>query len=111
MCRRIRKDERGDVGDAQELVIASRLMDVVRDIDKVRRAMSMLNSRGVSPSRGLAVVWDEEMEAAHFFETDEQIGAAIRHGRSVRVISVGSQLLDVLQSLERLAADRRAHPD
>ncbi len=86
-------------------------MEAIRDIDKVRRAMTSLGAREVKAGGNLAVVWDEELESASFMSSDREIGAHVRHGRPVRVIPVGPKLLQVLDSLERLASDRRTYGD
>jgi hypothetical protein len=108
LCRPIPRDG-AERADAVELVVAARLMEVIRDIEKVRRAMAELGARELTPHAALAVIWDEELEFASWAGSDRDIGAKTRHGRPVRVIPVGGKLLEVLSSLERLLEERRKH--
>lgn len=89
--------------------MAVQLMSAIHDIDRVRRAMALLDARNVEPTPQLAVIWDEELESASFASTYSQIGAQVRHGRPVRVISVGPKIFEVFDSLDRLAADQRVY--
>ena len=84
-------------------------MDALHDIDRARRALVQLRVKERNPEPELTIVWDEELEAAIWAVGDQEIGAAARHGRPVRVIAVGTRMLEVLGSIDRLLADRAVH--
>ena len=86
--------------------VAADLMDRLQQIAKARRALAQLSVRDRQPHKEAAIVWDDELETATWAVGDAEIGAAIKHGRPVRVIRVGGRLVEVLRSFDRLLADQ-----